>query len=122
MGFFSPIWKVLGFEDDAKQEKKKEVQTCNASFNLSDKNHHKQLPSTRQARNQAEVEKVLEELKVVKTLIIDLSNFMENRQRSLDFISGAVFMLDGELKKVENDKFYCNLNIEEEWNKKQNIT
>ena len=112
MSFFGPVWKILGFEEE-KQEKKEKVNPCNASFNLSDNNHHKQLPSTRQARNQSEVEKVLDELKNVKTIIIDLSNFQENRQRSLDFISGAVFALDGELKKVDNDKFYCNLDTGE---------
>jgi cell division inhibitor SepF len=57
---------------------------------------------------------VLEELKNVKTLIIDLSNFKENRGRSLDFISGAIFALDGELKKIDDNKFYCNLNMGEE--------
>ena len=113
MSFFGPVWKILGFEEDEKQEKKQKLNPCKASFDLSDNNHHKQLPSTRQARNQVEVEKVLEELKVVKTIIIDLSNFQENRQRSLDFVSGAIFALDGELKKVDNDKFYCNLNTGE---------
>lgn len=113
MSFFSPVWKVLGFEDDSKTQKKQKVQTYNASYNLSDNNYHKQLPSTRQARNQTEVEKVLEELKQVKTIIIDLSNFQENRQRSLDFISGAIFALEGEIKKVDNNKFYCDISLEE---------
>ena len=113
MSFFSPVWKILGFEDGEKTEKKQKVQVYSATYKLSDNNHHKQLPSTRQARNQAEVEQILEELKRVQTIIIDLSNFQENRQRSLDFISGAIFALEGEIKKIDNDKFYCNLNLEE---------
>ena len=114
MSFFGPVWKILGFEEGEKKEKKQKIQPCKASYDLSDKSYHKQLPSTRQARNQAEVEKILEELKEVKTLIIDLSNFQENRQRSLDFIAGSIFALEGELKKIDKDKFYCNLMIEEE--------
>lgn len=124
MSFLSPIWRVLGFEDEntSPKKEKKEINKNTASFVLADNNYHKQLPTTRFARNQAEVEKVLEELKQVKTLIVDLSGFKENRQRSLDFISGAVFVLDGELKKLDNEKFYCNLDIGEEWKKKQSTT
>lgn len=116
VSFLSPIWRVLGFEDDSKPEpkKQKKEQTTNSQFVLTDNNYHKQLPTTRNARTQDEVEMVLEELKNVKTLIIDLSNFKENRGRSLDFISGAIFALDGELKKIDDNKFYCNLDIGEE--------
>lgn len=116
MSFLSPIWRILGFEDDSKpeQKKQKKEQTTNSQFVLTDNNYHKQLPATRNARTQDEVEMVLEELKNVKTLIIDLSNFKENRGRSLNFISGAIFALDGELKKIDDNKFYCNLNMGEE--------
>lgn len=118
MSFFGPIWRVLGFEDDKKDDEQKKQKTklkaTNGAFDLTDKNFHKQSPTTRNARNQDEVEQILEELKIVKTLIVDMSNFQQNRQRSLDFISGAIFALDGELKKLDTDKFYCNLNIGEE--------
>lgn len=115
MSFFGPIWRVLGFEDDRPaQPKQKKEKTANSQYVLTDNSYHKQLPTTRVARTQAEVEMVLEELKQIKTIIIDLSNFKENRGRSLDFIAGAIFALDGELKKIDNDKFYCNLDIEEE--------
>lgn len=115
VGLLGPIWRVLGFEDDAKSPPKiKKTKTANSQFVLTDNSYHKQLPTTRNARTHAEVELVLEELKNVKTLIIDLSNFKENRGRSLDFISGAIFALDGELKKIDTDKYYCNLDVEEE--------
>ena len=112
MSFFGPIWKILGFEDEERPEKKKKVQTMTASFDLSNNNHHKQLPSTRQARNQKEVQEILEELKQIGTLVIDVSNFQENRQRSLDFISGAIFALEGQFSKINEDKFYCSISEE----------
>ncbi|SNX55272.1 cell division protein SepF [Thermoanaerobacterium sp. RBIITD] len=56
--------------------------------------------------NFEQTQNILEEIKNKKPIIIDLQNMEKNdAQRLIDFLSGAIFALDGEIKKIANSIF-----------------
>ncbi len=113
MGFLDKIFKAFGFEDEGKATLQGEKKTEGASFDL--KKFRTRTPSTRFASSQLQVQQILDELKEKGVVIIDLSGFnITDRVRALDFISGAIFALEGSIKKLEDEKYYCSLIDEEE--------
>lgn len=113
MSFLDKFLAVLGFEEEEHQTEKKPKKKKNteiASFNLTSNTHNKRLPATRNISNQEQVVQVLEELKKKSAIIIDISGFdKSNKVRAFDFISGAVFALEGSIKKIDTNKFLCSL-------------
>ena len=115
MKLLDKIYKALGFEsEEGSKEKYKKSNETSANFVL-DGNHHKRLEPTRKPMSQLQVQEVLDEFKRTKVMIIDFSGFsFENKVRAVDFVSGAVFALEGEMKRLEEDKFRCQIFEDEE--------
>lgn len=114
MSILDKFLSALGFESSEEQKvtqkpkKKKNMEI--ASFNLTSNTHNKRLPATRNISNQEQVIQVLEELKKKSAIIIDITGFDKvNRIRAFDFISGAVFALEGTIKKIDSNKYLCSL-------------
>lgn len=118
MKFFDKVLAVLGFESqekdteiNTKQPKKKAKNPpLNANFNLQSNSHTKRLPATRNISSQDQVSMVLDELKEKGAVIVDLSGFEKNLKiRAYDFICGAVYILNGQIKKMGANKYLCSL-------------
>ena len=111
MGFFSGLMKTLGFEGDdtsnsQKQNKKSEQNnTQKAEFDL------KNMPQRENIReftpvNQVEIQEITEVLKENECVCVNMQKLDNiNYIRSLDFLSGAIFVLNGKIKK-SGDKIY----------------
>ena len=117
MKFFDKVLSVLGFESQEenkavlKEPKKKTKNlTLNSNFNLQSNTHHKRLPATRNISSQDQVALVLDELKEKSAIIVDLSGFEKSMKiRAYDFICGAVYVLGGQMKKIDTNKYLCSL-------------
>lgn len=108
MKLLDKIYKALGFDGEEGSKEKYKLETS-ANFVL-DGNHHKRLEPTRKPITQLQVQEVLDELKRTKVMIIDFSGFsFENKVRAVDFVSGAVYALEGEMKRLDEDKFRCQI-------------
>lgn len=54
-----------------------------------------------------DIQKLIDSLKKKQSLIVDVSNLdPHNTQRYLDFLSGAIYALNGSYQKIDNKKFY----------------
>lgn len=115
MSFFDKMFAFLGFEsqeekDKINKSKKKIIAPVNSNYNLRGNSHNKRLPATRNVSSQDQVVQVLEELKRKSSIIIDLTGFEKMEKiRAFDFISGAVFALNGQIKKIESNRYLCTL-------------
>lgn len=132
MGFFDKILSAIGFENDdetsskpSKEKKSKKENITNAKFDLS-KNQEPQdkelsrFGSNRQEKKeedlevftpetQSEIENILIKVKNGENVLINLSAFSdEDRIRALDFVSGALFILLKNIKRVEGTLFLIN--------------
>ncbi len=115
MGFWGGIFKAFGFEGEEKQEKTvKTVKVGDAKYDLADNKYYKNLPPVRLILNQQQLQDTICELKTLKSIIFDFSEFDDSKYRAIDFLAGSIFALEGDLKMIENDKFLCRLEIEEE--------
>lgn len=116
MSFWGGIFKALGFEgEDKKQERaENKVGVKDAKYDLIDNKYYKNLPPVRLIINQQHLQETIVELESLKSIVFDFSNFDENLKfRAIDFLSGAIFALEGDLKMIETDKFLCRLDVEE---------
>lgn len=128
MGFFNAILSGLGLEEEIKQHtvikpRKKEVfkqkENVYEQFNLhqkvvkDDMNINKTTFNP-QANNlaifapktHAEVQKIVNSLKLEQSCIVNLEFLGDNdKLRILDFFSGAVFALGGDITRVQGDLF-----------------
>jgi len=129
MGFFNKILKGLGFEDEEKQEKNtKEVvknsKPVNATYNFDKKEKKdKKIKNEKveiekeenfstknnfsidvvKINNQNEVQNVIERVKYGEKLIVNFSELDDEEiVRCLDFLSGAVYVLEKSIKKIES--------------------
>lgn len=132
MGFFDKILSAIGFENDdetsskpSKEKKSKKENITNAKFDLS-KNQEPQdkelsrFGSNKQEKKeedlevftpetQSEIENILIKVKNGENVLINLSAFSdEDRIRALDFVSGALFILQKNIKRVEGTLFLIN--------------
>ena len=132
MGFFDKILSAIGFENDdetsskpSKEKKSKKENITNAKFDLS-KNQESQdkelsrFGNNRQEKKeedlevftpetQSEIENILIKVKNGENVLINLSAFSdEDRIRALDFVSGALFILQKNIKRVEGTLFLIN--------------
>ncbi len=54
-----------------------------------------------------DIQKLIDSLKKKQSLIVDVSDLdAKNTQRYLDFLSGAIYALNGSYQKIDNKKFY----------------
>ena len=54
-----------------------------------------------------DIQKLIDSLKKRQSLIVDVSDLdPQNTQRYLDFLSGAIYALNGSYQKIDNKKFY----------------
>lgn len=134
MGFFDKILSAIGFESDnsteetkpAKEKKNKKEQITNAKFDLS-KNQSTQDKELSRFGNkqekkqeelevfspetQNEIEDILKKVENGENVLINLVNFSdEDRIRALDFISGALFILKKNIKRVDGTLFLISNN------------
>ena len=129
MGFFDKLLSAIGFENEdeaevitkQKREKKQKSNLTAAKFNLSqEKEESKELSRFGAAKReqteedlrvyspdtQTEIEQILLQVKNGENVLLNLTNFSdEDRIRALDFISGALFVLNKSIKRVENNLF-----------------
>lgn len=133
MGFFDKILSAIGFESDDdepkpnKDKKNKKEQITSAKFDLSknQESESKELSrfgNTKQDKKeeelevfspetQSDIENILTKIKNGENALINLAAFSdEDRIRALDFISGALFILKKNIKRIEGTLFLISNN------------
>lgn len=133
MGFFDKILSAIGFESDdnepkpSKEKKNKKEQITSAKFNLSKSQEpeNKELSrfgNTKQEKTeeelevfspetQTDIENILTKVKNGDNALINLAAFSdEDRIRALDFISGALFIMEKNIKRIEGTLFLISNN------------
>ncbi len=114
MGFLNSLLKGLGFEGEKteKPQKEKEEKNSSAYQNAGlevDLNTIKSEPKAFTPLSEQDVQKLVDILKTGEAITVDLKNFSDSEYiRSLDFLSGAIYVLNGKIKKVgEKTFFFC---------------
>ncbi len=114
MGFLNGLLRGLGFEGEKKEkpQKQKEEKLSSAYQNAGlevDLSTIKSEPKIFTPINQQDVQNLVDILKTGEAITIDLKNFSDNEYiRALDFLSGAIYVLDGKIKKIaEKTFFFC---------------
>lgn len=129
MGFFDKILNALGFENEeeasptpVKDKKKKKEKITKAKFDLSKQQEPEDKELSRfgnkvstqneddleifSPETQSEIEEILIKVKNGENVLINLASFSdEDRIRALDFISGALFIINKNIKRVEGSLF-----------------
>ena len=113
MGFFSGILRGLGFEGEQKpKEEKQEVKDISvyenkgAEFDLTEKEKDDK-PVSFAPTSEKQVQDVVDSLKSGKDAIVDLKNLDAKEYiRALDFLSGAIYVLGGKIKKMSDKTFF----------------
>lgn len=114
MKFFNKIFSFLGFESEQQNKKPKEKREVpnkiNASFKLKNTNKKQNKIETIKIKEEAEIANFIENVKENGAAVADLSAFEKNKKiRAFDFISGAVFALDGQIEKLKPNVYICSL-------------
>ena len=126
MGLFQTLFTSLGLEEDRQQtaikprrkEVFKKVENNYHNFNLHEKKEKEEVINKNSFNPQnanlaifapstlEEVQKIIYSLKLQESCIVNLENIKSNdRTRILDFFSGAVFALSGEIARIQGDLF-----------------
>ena len=133
MGFFDKILSAIGFERDdnepkpSKEKKNKKEQITSAKFNLSksqepESKELSRFGNTKQEKTeeelevfspetQTDIENILTKVKNGDNALINFAAFSdEDRIRALDFISGALFIMEKNIKRIEGTLFLISNN------------
>ena len=133
MGFFDKILSAIGFESDddepkpSKEKKNKKEQITSAKFDLSksqepESKELSRFGNTKQEKTeeelevfspetQTDIENILTKVKNGDNALINLAAFSdEDRIRALDFISGALFIMEKNIKRIEGTMFLISNN------------
>lgn len=133
MGFFDKILSAIGFESDddepkpSKEKKNKKEQITSAKFDLSksqepESKELSRFGNTKQEKTeeelevfspetQTDIENILTKVKNGDNALINLAAFSdEDRIRALDFISGALFIMEKNIKGIEGTLFLISNN------------
>ena len=118
MGFFNGILRGLGFEGEEKELQTKESSTMYkenvAEYNLNEIKQSDEIKTIKPA-NQKDVQNIVDLLKQGNAVAVNFELIKNNEfVRALDFMSGATYVLDGKIKKVNNKVFLFYPNIKEE--------
>lgn len=113
MGFFDKILKVLGFEDEEQLNEDKKIEQkiekkktksikVKSKFNLEDvEEKGREVKHT--PKQQSEIEFIIKDLMDGNIVYADFSELDDSmRIRALDFLSGAVYILNGSIEKQDN--------------------
>lgn len=116
MGIFDKIMKAIGFEDEDIEtskkdepiiEKKEKKVIINSKFDLKSIKEEGIIENKLQFCNpkaQFDIEEIVKKLIKGCDIKVDFSEFSEiDKIRALDFLSGAVFVLDGKIEKVDKN-------------------
>lgn len=123
--FVNKMWKILGVEnDDEEYEEDYDVNEApvedrdyntGSGFGFNKKNNNKVvgMPGVPQVRviisqpnSFEQSEEICEHLKEKKSIIVNLEYVNKDvARRIIDFISGAVYSLDGNIQKISNSIF-----------------
>ncbi len=121
--FVNKMWKILGvenddeFENDDFEETESPVENrdfnTTAGTNGNKKNKVVGMPGVQQVRviisqpnSFEQSEEICEHLKEKKSIIVNLEYVNKDvARRIIDFISGAVYALDGNIQKISNSIF-----------------
>lgn len=114
MGFFNKVFSFMGFEDEQpKQEPKQKRQApskINASFELKAKGKKENKIETIKLKEEADIGGFIDIVKESGAAVADLSGFDKDKKiRAFDFISGAIFALEGQIEKVKANVYVCSL-------------
>lgn len=116
MGFLNGLLKGLGFEVEKKEkphikEEKESKAYKNAGLEI-DLSTIKSQPQIFAPNTEQDVQNLVDILKTGEAITIDLKNFSDSEYiRSLDFLSGAIYTLNGKIKKVSEKTFFFCPNI-----------
>ena len=133
MGFFDKILSAIGFESDddepkpSKEKKSKKEQITSAKFDLSksqepESKELSRFGNTKQEKTeeelevfspetQTDIENILTKVKNGDNALINLAAFSdEDRIRARDFISGALFIMEKNIKRIEGTLFLISNN------------
>ena len=120
MGFFNGLMKSLGFESDSKkqniqQEELKENATNKAEYDFTNLPKDEEIKEFR-PQTQVEIQDIVNLLKDDEIVSVNLQDFdSANYTRALDFISGAIYVLNGKIKRNGEKTFIFYPNVSEEW-------
>ena len=114
MGFFNKIFSFMGFEDEKQKAKPKEKKLTpnkiNASFELKSKGKKENKVESVKINEESEISSFIEKVKENGVAIADLSSFEKDKKiRAFDFISGAIFALEGQIEKLKPNVYICSL-------------
>ena len=120
MGFFNGLMKSLGFESDSKkqniqQEELKENATNKAEYDFTNLPKDEEIKEFR-PQTQVEIQDIVNLLKDDEIVSVNLQDFESaNYTRALDFLSGAIYVLNGKIKRNGEKTFIFYPNVSEEW-------
>lgn len=120
MGFLNGLMKSLGFESDSKkqntkQEEEKEIVTNKAEYDLTNISQNEDIKEFR-PQTQVEIQDIVNLLKNDEVVCVNLQDFDKaNYTRALDFLSGAIYVLNGKIKRNGDKTFIFYPNVSEEW-------
>ena len=115
MGFFDKMLRAMGFQDEESEEKKEknreadidkkeEKIVVNSKFNLKNMQEDvlDDFDKIIKPKNQYEIEEIANLLLNGKSVKVDFIDFVEiDKTRALDFLSGVIFVLNGNIEKIE---------------------
>ena len=119
MGFFNGLMKSLGFESDSKkqniqQEELKENATNKAEYDFTNLPKDEEIKEFR-PQTQIEIQDIVNLLKDDEIVSVNLQDFdSANYTRALDFLSGAIYVLNGKIKRNGEKTFIFYPNVSEE--------
>lgn len=117
MSFWGKVFGAFGFENEEEDNKKTKCAEFKSSsaYELTNSKFYKKLPPVRKIVNQEQLQQNILDLIALKSIIFDFADFDEKlKYRAIDFLAGAVFALEGDFKMLEDNKFLCRLEIEED--------
>lgn len=125
MGFLDKLLKIMGFQDsDIKEEKeysteqnkleKKESKgLINSRFDLKNMEEEifEDIIQTIKPKTQEEIELIANILIDRKNVKVDFVDFAEiDKMRALDFLSGVIFVLNGNIEKIDKTIYLLKIN------------
>lgn len=117
MGFLNGLLKGLGFETNKQTQQKSKIdknesnelsyKNAGAEYNLSNLNIEEK--KIYKPISQQEVQNIVDLFKKDQSVTVDLQNLTGIEfVRALDFMSGAIYVLDGKISKIgEKVFFFC---------------
>lgn len=113
MGLLNGFLRGLGFEVGKKPEKVKEEKVDNTAYTSAGAEYDlktiKEQAIVYTPESEIEVQELVDKLRQGEDLTANLEKLKDRElTRALDFMSGAIYVLDGKIKKVgDKTYFFC---------------